>query len=493
MRGLTLSLLILTSTAVAAERNLDRWFDNELVPYVQSQLLEHPRFKGETVMFVALDNNAPATVANELALSLRERLLDAALNTAGVSIGWRQGGSPTSDASRPVDCINDNVHYYIGIDIAPQIDGSVRVGVRALDLEDRNWVTGFGRQWRGGLSTVQRNALRNTRRDMTFQGARDVPFNAAESDLLAQHLSHELACALYRQTSGGYVVDASLGVSPEFEATAQLAANSLARHSALEFADDRKLANAELSVQVHRIDGPLYQYWLTVTPLEPDEELPTLSASAYVTMPGIRVAATPSVPNPSAPKPSASPALDIPPANTTIGPLRVVRSNDPAACRKRRSAWQASYSRYQDDCTLLAADLHSDAILFVLQDQASLGLVRLADSACRNRASPHVVTRGQRLRWPLPGEAVQGAATFESRVWQREPHVDTYYAFAVTDAGAARQFANLLDGLPTRCGDAVQPGLKNNALHRWLDEFAMLAARHSQHVDWRAIQVKDVL
>ena len=488
MRGLTLVLLILASTAGAAERNLDRWFDNELVPYVQTQLLEHPRFKGETVMFVVLDNNAPATVANKLALSLRERLLDAALNTAGVSIGWRQGGSPAGDASRPVDCIHDNVHYYIGIDIAPQIDGTYRVGVRALDLEDRNWVTGFGQQWRGGLSTVQRNALRDTERDMTFRGARDVPFDAAESDLLAQHLSHELSCALYRQTSGSYVVDASFEVDPEVEATAQLAANSLASHSALEFADDSTLANAELSVEVHRIDGALYQYWLTISPLEPNDELPTLSTSTYVTMPGIRIAATP-----TAPKPSVGPALDMPQANTTIGPLRVVRSNDVAACRQRDSAWQASYSRYQNDCTLLAAELHGDAILFVLQYQASLGLVRLADTACRKRASPHVVTRGQRLRWPLQGDAVRSASTFETNVWLREPHVDTYYAFAVTDAGAARQFANLLDGLPLRCGDAVQPGLKNNALHRWLDEFAMLAARHSQHVDWRAIQVKDVL
>ena len=333
---------------------------------------------------------------------------------------------------------------------------------------------------------MQRNALRDNDRDMTFRGARDVPFDSAETDLLAQQLSHDLSCALYRQTSGRYVVDASLDAEPTVEATAQLAANSLAKHSALEFTDDRSLANAELSVEVHRIDGSLHQYWLTVSPLEPDDDLPTLSASTYVTLPGIRLAdATRDKPAPA--------ALELirPAMNSTLGPLRVVRSNDVSACRD--NTWRTSYSRHRNDCTLLAADLRKDAILFVLQHQASQGLVRLAATECRQRTSPQVLTQGQRLRWPMPGDAARDGSSSEVGEWLRNPGLDTYYTVAVADAGAARQFSNLLDELPVRCGDAVQPGLKNNALDRWLDEFAMLAARHSQHVDWRAIQVKDVL
>ena len=129
----------------------------------------------------------------------------------------------------------------------------------------------------------------------------------------------------------------------------------------------------------------------------------------------------------------------------------------------------------------------------VLEHQASHGLVRLAGTGCRKRTSPHVVADGQRLRWPLPGTSPRADTILESRRWLRDPGVDTYYAVAVTDAVAARKIANLLDELPARCGGSVQPGLENNALHRWLDEFAMLAARHGGHVDWRAIQVKDVL
>ena len=494
MRGLFLFLVcaFVADAALARERNLDRWFDNELVPYVAAQLIEHPRFKGETVMFVVLDNNAPAAVGNTLALSLRDRLLDAALNTAGVSIGWRQGGKPAASQSQPADCMRDNVHYYIGIDITQRIDGDHEVGVRALDLEDRNWVTGFGRKWQGSLSTVQRNALRETAPDMTFRGARDVPFDADESDLLAAHLAHELGCALYRQTSGSYIVDAELDADPEIAAALQLAGRNLASHEALEFSEDTENINSELSGKAHQIDGALYQYWLTVTPKDPDGELTSVAASAYVLLPGVRLAQETEKPLP----PYVAPAtVDLPQsgASQILGPLRIVRSTDHAACGRTNSLRQTTYGRPEANCALLAANMQNDAILFVLEHQASHGLVRLAGSGCRKRTSPHVVAEGQKLRWPLPGTSPGTDTIFESRQWLLDPGVDTYYALAVTDAVAARQIANLLDELPVRCGGSIQPGLENNALHRWLDEFAMLAARHDGHVDWRAIQVKDVL
>ena len=64
-------------------------------------------------MFVVLEDNAPASISSELALSLRDRLLEAAIDSAGVSIGWQQGRSGNSLESRPDDCLHDNVHYYV--------------------------------------------------------------------------------------------------------------------------------------------------------------------------------------------------------------------------------------------------------------------------------------------------------------------------------------------------------------------------------------------
>ena len=123
-----------------------RWVDRDLIPYVNQQLILHPRFKNETVMFVVLDDNAPAPASNALALAIRDRLLAAAVATPGVAIGWQQGRDSAGLESQAHDCAHDDVHYYIGIELTQKLDGQYAVNARALDLEDRTWVTGFGRR-----------------------------------------------------------------------------------------------------------------------------------------------------------------------------------------------------------------------------------------------------------------------------------------------------------------------------------------------------------
>ena len=65
------------NVAESREKDLDRWVDRDLIPYVRQQLIVHPRFRNETVMFVVLHDNAPASASNALALSIRDRLLAA--------------------------------------------------------------------------------------------------------------------------------------------------------------------------------------------------------------------------------------------------------------------------------------------------------------------------------------------------------------------------------------------------------------------------------
>jgi hypothetical protein len=486
-------LSLLTAQGQAAERNLDRWFDRELVPFVMTQLVEHPRFKDESVMFVVFEDNVPASVSNALAVSLRDRLLDAALNTPGVIVGRRQGGTTAAPTGQPVDCTRDDVHYYVGVALSRRIDGLYGVNLRALDLEDRNWVSGFGKAWQGTLSTVQQRAFRERRADETFRGARDVPFSADESDLLAAHLAHELSCALLRQTGGRYIVAADQAPDPDdsLAATVQLAGNNLARHDALELSGDEDKVNATLSGKAHPIDGTLYQYWLTVTPTDPGEELSTLSASAYVLLPGYRLAAEPLPPS------GTHATVDIPHGggDALLGPLRILKSQDDSACARSPSEriQTTSYGDSRNRCSVLIADTRADAIVFVLAHQASYGLVRLGGAGCRERTAPHVVTRGKPMRYPVPFAAIGRSEMRETGEWQVAPGVDTYYAFAVSDARAAREFANHIDALPLRCGASLRRGLQDEALHSWLQEFAVLAERHAPHIGWRAIEIKDVL
>lgn len=469
--------------AAAGERDLDRWFDKELVPYVSQQLVQHPRFRGETVVFVVFEDQATVSVSNRLSLSLRDRLLDSALSTPGIALGWQQGRAGSVYGARDIDCTRDAVHYYVGIELARGIDGRYAVSVRALDLEDRKWVTGFGMNWHGRLSTVQREAAREARTDDTFRGTRDVPFSTDESDLLAAHLAHELTCALLRETSGSYVVgnEHAGNDADVLDATVELIGNNLANHDALELTGIDARVNAVLSGKAHRIDDALYQYWITVTPTDPESELSSLSTSAYVLLPGLRLAD-------AAPLPGAG-SLEL------LGPLRIVQAQGSAACGTtgRAGMQAAAYGAGRATCSLLTADSRTDAVVFFVEYQASHGLVRLGGAECRRRTAAQVVTAGDRVNFPLAGAVPGATRTRDIGEWQVDPGIDTYYALAVSDSRAARRFASHIDQLPLRCTGTIRPGLRNDALHRWLDELAMLAARHANHVDWRALEVKDVL
>ena len=514
MRRMLILLTVVVAQAIPAvaesrEKDLDRWLDRELVPYVQQQLTNHPRFRNETVMFVVLRDNVPASASNALALSIRDRLLDAAVATHGIAVGWQQGRSGNSPESQPQDCKHDDVHYYIGIELTQNLDSSYSVDVRALDLEDRNWVTGFGKHWQGRLSTTQRQAMRQARIDETFLGGRDVPFTLAQTDLLAAQLAHKLSCTMQKRVADEYVVatDVNEPSASALRGTVELISNNLASRQALTLSSDPGKANAVLSGKAHRIDGVLFQYWLTVTPKGEKDDVTALSASAYVVLPDAELpteslARTQPEPEPTTVSQVASrnvkPArpISIPNAGKDglITPLRISAPTSQSECSGGGpSIRETSYLAGSRRCSLLQTDAKADSVVFFLEHQAGHGLVRLGGNECRSRTTARIARRGERLSFPIAETTTARYNWSETYEWLLEPDLDTYYAVVVTDAKVARRMANHMDALPLRCSDAIRPGLEDDELRSWLGDFAMMSAKSSQHVDWRAIRVKDVL
>lgn len=477
------------AVAESREKDLDRWVDRDLIPYVRQQLLLHPRFKDETVMFVVLKDNAPTSSTNALALSMRDRLLAAAVATQGVEIGWQQGRSGAALESTPQDCMHDDVHYYIGIELTQKLDGTYAVNVRALDLEDRNWVTGFGRRWQGKLSTSQRQAMRQARADETFVGSRDLPFTLAQTDLLASHLAHQLSCTLKKRVEDDYVVSVDLVEAPAagLEGTVELISNNLASRQALTLSTEEDATNAILSGKAHRIDGMLHQYWVTVTPSRETEEIAALSASAYIVLPESmerreqRTVTAPAA-TVAVSATTRTPPISIPNAGNAplISALKITAPGSSADC--------GMYS-----CSLLQTEARVDSIVFFLEHQANHGLVRLADNECRQRTSARIARGGHALRFPIARTSTSSRNWSETFEWHVAPDLDTYYAVVVTDAQVARRIANHMDRLPMRCSDALRPGLEDAELQSWLRDFAMLTADAAEYVDWRAIEVRNVL
>jgi len=508
-RRILVLLTILVAQSIPAvaqsrEKDLDRWLDRDLIPYVRQQLLVHPRFKNETVMFVVLRDNAPASASNALALSLRDRILAAAVATRGVAVGWQQGRSSNSLDPQPQDCMLNDAHYYIGVELTQKLDSSYAVDVRALDLEDRNWVTGFGKRWQGRLSTTQRQAMRQSRIDGTFLGARDVPFTIAQTDLLAAHLAHQLSCAMQRQVSDEYVIATQMRepVSQGLKGTVELISNNLAGRQVLALSNDENRTNAILSGKAHRIDGDLYQYWLTVTPQDDTDDVAALSASAYVVLPEATLAAKPPQPEQmrepaGVRRPAPTPSVvSIPNAgkNPLISPLRLASPSSFADCQDGNVVVrEASYMTGVRPCSLLQTEAQADSIVFFLQHQANHGLVRLSDTACRSRTTVRVARKGDSIRFPIPKTSSTSRDWSETHEWHLEPDLDTYYAVVVRDSRLARRIANHMDELPLRCSDSIRPGFEGDELQEWLADFAMMTARASQSVDWRALRVKNVL
>ena len=501
---LLVTLLVAQSIPTVAqsrEKDVDRWLDRDLIPYVRQQLLVHPRFKNETVMFVVLRDNAPASASNALALSLRDRILAAAVATRGVAVGWQQGRSSSSIDAQSQNCMLDDVHYYIGVELSQNLDSSYTVNVRALDLEDRNWVTGFGKRWQGQLSTTQRQAMRQSRIDETFLGARDVPFTPAQTDLLATHLAHQLSCAMQKRVADDYVVAADLREpeSPALKGTVELISNNLAGRDALTLSKDESKANAVLSGKAHRIDGALYQYWLTVTPQSADDDVAALSASAYVVLPEVTPANSPPrhVPAGDDTTPPVVPALvSVPNAgnNALIAPLRLAPPSSFSECRDGSVAIrEASYMTSIRPCSLLKTEARADSIVFFLQHQSNHGLVRLSGPECRARTAVRVARKGESIRFPIAKTSTATQDWSEIHDWLLRPELDTYYAVVTSDARLARRIANHMDELPPRCTESIRPGFKDEELREWLSDFAMITAHAADNVDWRAVRVNNVL
>ena len=141
---------------------------------------------------------------------------------------------------------------------------------------------------------------------------------------------------------------------------------------------------------------------------------------------------------------------------------------------------------------MLQARANTDAIVFFLEHQANHGLVRLAGEDCRKRTVARIARTGDTLNFPIARTSTDRNNWTETYEWEVESEMDTFFAVAATDADVARKIANHIDALPIRCSTSLRPGLKGAALKTWLTEFASITAGSREHIDWRAIQVRDI-
>lgn len=477
------------SYSASYKTDLESWLAKDLTPYIRTQLATQPRFRNEPIRFVVLADENPQSESNKLALLIRNQLRDAVADEPLVRVVWQRDVTlPSTSAS--IDCSRDEAHYYIGVETSEDRNGLLSVDIRALDIEDQNWVAGFSRSWRGYPTHVQKRQLREQQADLTFRGERGAPFDESQFDLLAAHLAHELGCALLRQTAGEYVVTSPASVNhDEAEgAMLELVSNNLADFRAIQFSTATNSANATIDGKAHQIDDDLYQYWLTITPATADGELMPISASAYIEIEEKYAAAR------------LIPAIAVAIAKSEqafLGSLRVVELRDTRSCTHQAGGFQdsrvysGSYITSAPGCYALEIDTQKDAVVFFLNHQLNNGLVRLSGNTCRERAESKIARIDQQLRFPLPVESLQPNSWHAADGWELNPNRDTYYAIATTDTNSARALATHISRLPNRCSASMRYGLEGNDLQQWLDGFAEITTHWKQQIDWQVIRVKN--
>ena len=469
--------------AAARDVDLDRWLAGDLLPYVRQQLADMPRFRNESFRFVVMQDDRPESEGTELALQIRDLMRDAASDVPGIHVAWlgdRPGvGLAAGDAV--LDCTANDANYFIGIELEDRGRGQVDIRVRALDVEERSWVPGFGRSWRGEVPGARRLALSRIVSDPTFRGERNAPWRDTETDLMAAQLAWELGCKLAGQTAGEYVV--ALTDSGPTADLVELVGNNLAGLDALRIGGAE--ANAVIEGKAHRIDDDLYQYWITITPTDGDAAMTTLSADAYVSVPDSYRAATL--------LPEAT--FDLPRSDAAfLTGFGLVRLYDVNACTTDRPYYRGTIDgrRRTGDCFALSTGSSDDAVVFFLNHQLNYGLVRLAYGECAERTNARVLRADRELTLALPVDTLRSGSWTDSADWVVSPAADTYYVLAARDSKAARALSVHVAKLPRRCSASVRPGLEGEELRRWLDELAVLADHWSPAIDWRSIRVKDL-
>ncbi len=432
--------------------SLQRWVDQDLGPYLATQLSTQPRFRDEPVALVKLSGSEIQPRIDGLTQSMRLQIRDQLLNTPGVTLPWL-ASHPEAQHHRRLDLVScRNIRespYYIGIEISETVDNRFRVSVRALDRRAGEWVSGFGMTWQGNLSASETEALGQNQPDQALRGLRVLPFQRDESDLAADYLAHNLSCLLQQQDEDDLVlyVDHAPADLPLLSATLRLIGNHLSRYREVRITDDAREATFLLQGEAHEIQSGLYQVWIALKPRDSGTHLSGMDTAAYLAT-GSRSRNKP----PDATQRPDTPLLSLLPAR--------------GHCARRSAA--------DESCYRLELALRRTERVFLISHSLEQGVVRLLPGACEQRLEPLNFPSGvsgfRLRRLPLFAEA-------------------TLYTIAVNGAELGERFAQHLSELPDGCRTPSAPTLPGNLLGPWLDRLDHMVEQHADRVAWAANRI----
>jgi hypothetical protein len=482
--------------------SLDIWLDDTLVPYLVQQLGQHPRFKGQPVLLVRIQGDTVQPRIDDLTDQIRQKIMDALLKQPGLDLSWRPAIHPWRHhrSLAEVSCGDfRKIHYYVGIDCGlTRVEGHLYVKVRALNLVEQKWVSGFGKSWQGAPTAAQRAALDREHSDDHLRGLRPLPFSDRQPDLLAAYLARNLSCLMRQGEEDDpvvYVEDVALNTPKVFQTTLELVAKYLARFREVEVTDDPTQANVTVVTEIHAIHQNLRQVWVAARRRQGAKYLPGAETEAYVLIEAQKQTAVAGTYNQS---PEPKRPLQQVGAPSLISSFGLLTPLDPAFCATD-TPWIAGIRRVQSrehlpsgGCLAVEISLSKTAHVFLVGRNADGELTELFPSECPAFKKIDALLRpGKRLRFPALSDPGQGILELDD-----SPGMEKVYAIAITEKYLANRFAYRLAGHRGLCRPAKSfesmlsvgsPIGSDGRIQHWQKYLNHLSDRYPEMVAWREI------
>ena len=516
---LRILLLLLCLTACAGYQNpngtdpfsgqpdLDTWLEKNLVPYLNQQLGRHPRFKGQPFLLVRMQGDNVMPHIDDLTEQIRDQIKDGLLETGGLNLTWRPAREPRQNPQslHEISCgVDSTIQYYIGIDAGlTGMNRKLYVKIRALNIAEQKWISGFGQSWTGRPTQSQLDALDRKKPDDYLLGMRPLPFSEKQPDLLAAYLARNLSCLLRQGKADDLIVHVARPApdSPRTIKTAvELLDRYLARYREVEVTDDPNEANVTILSAVHSIDKDLYQVWISARKKKGEIYLPGAETEAYVTLssPYQTLASGSTQPDPLPPIRSDDSPLN---SLSIISSFDLLIPSNPASC-VNDNPWKWGTQRVvsggvleSGSCLAVEMELNKSAYIYLLGQDARGDISRIYPSSCPAAiAGMALLQPGEQFQYPPlsnPDAAVLELAG--------SPGTERIYAIAIAAPGLAAIFSDRMSDLQDLC----QPGsnypetlkARGNAypherVQRWQNYLNWLSAKNTGLVDWLEFRIE---
>ncbi|MFK7916225.1 MAG: hypothetical protein AB8B93_20095, partial [Pseudomonadales bacterium] len=255
---------------VLPDTELGIWFKSQATPHLLEVIGKHPRFKGERLSVVTMQNRKPATQGHQLGHSLAEYATHRLLSQSQASITWREQHGDCRP-TRPTP-------YLLGIEVKTLTRQRAAVTIAVVDVEENIWVPGTSLQWQGRLSSAERRALQQTV-SRAADGSVGRPIALSRQQQIKERLLAQLHCAMPAGIDGKIFVSTPAETDEQLGELGNQLTASLQRSPLFELANDLESATWLAVLRIKNGSNPRLELMLTEADGRGEQRLAALHVS----------------------------------------------------------------------------------------------------------------------------------------------------------------------------------------------------------------------